>query len=83
MIIAKSILGRLGNQMFQYAYCKAIKETVGGSLAFSFDKHISSSCGFDAKGGAKSVGIATNKAVVWSFIGIVVIDYIFALLFYF
>ena len=45
--------------------------------------HISSSCGFDAKGGAKSVGLATNKAVVWSFIGIVVIDYIFALLFYF
>lgn len=38
MIIAKSILGRLGNQMFQYAYCKAIKEAVGGSLAFSFDK---------------------------------------------
>lgn len=38
MIIAKSLLGRLGNQMFQYAYCKAIKETVGGSLAFSFDK---------------------------------------------
>lgn len=38
MIIAKSILGRLGNQMFQYAYCRAIKEVVGGSLAFSFDK---------------------------------------------
>lgn len=38
MIIAKSILGRLGNQMFQYAYCKAIKEAVGGTLAFSFDK---------------------------------------------
>ena len=38
MIIAKSILGRLGNQMFQYAYCKAIKEMVGGTLAFSFDK---------------------------------------------
>lgn len=38
MIIAKSILGRLGNQMFQYAYCKAIKEAVGGSIAFSFDK---------------------------------------------
>ena len=38
MIIAKSILGRLGNQMFQYAYCKAIKEAVGGSLAFSYDK---------------------------------------------
>lgn len=38
MIIAKSILGRLGNQMFQYAYCKAIKEAVGGTIAFSFDK---------------------------------------------
>ena len=38
MTIAKFILGRLGNQMFQYAYCKAIKEAVGGSLAFSFDK---------------------------------------------
>ena len=37
IIIAKPICGRLGNQMFQYAYCKAIKETLGGSLAFSFD----------------------------------------------
>ena len=45
--------------------------------------HISSSCGFDAEGGAKSVGIATTKAVVWSFLGLVIIDYIFALLFYF
>lgn len=45
--------------------------------------HISSSCGYDADGGAKSVGIATTKSVVWSFIAIVVIDYIFALLFYF
>lgn len=45
--------------------------------------HISSSCGYDAEGGAKSVGVATTKAVVWSFIAIVVIDYIFALLFYF
>jgi phospholipid/cholesterol/gamma-HCH transport system permease protein len=44
---------------------------------------ISSSCGYDAAGGAKSVGIATTKAVVWSFIGIVIIDYIFALIFYF
>ncbi len=45
--------------------------------------HISSCCGYDAKGGAKSVGEATTKAVVWSFIGIVIIDYVFALLFYF
>ncbi|MBQ2645210.1 ABC transporter permease [bacterium] len=45
--------------------------------------HISSSCGYDAEGGAKSVGVATTKSVVWSFIAIVVIDYVFALLFYF
>lgn len=44
---------------------------------------VSASCGYDASGGAKGVGIATTKAVVWSFITIVIIDYIFALLFYF
>lgn len=44
---------------------------------------ISSSCGYDAKGGAKGVGIATTKAVVWSFVAIVVIDCIFAAAFYF
>lgn len=44
---------------------------------------VSSSCGYDASGGAKGVGIATTKAVVWSFVTIVIIDYIFALLFYF
>lgn len=44
---------------------------------------ISSSCGYDAKGGAKGVGIATTKAVVWSFVSIVIIDCIFAVAFYF
>lgn len=44
---------------------------------------ISASCGYDAQGGAKGVGIATTKAVVWSFVAIVIIDYLFALLFYF
>lgn len=44
---------------------------------------VSSSCGYDAKGGAKGVGIATTKAVVWSFVAIVVIDCIFAVSFYF
>lgn len=44
---------------------------------------ISSSCGYDAKGGAKGVGIATTKAVVWSFVAIVIIDCIFAVAFYF
>lgn len=44
---------------------------------------ISASCGYDAQGGAKGVGIATTKAVVWSFVAIVIIDMIFALIFYF
>lgn len=43
---------------------------------------ISSSCGYDATGGAKGVGIATTKAVVWSFVAIVIIDCIFAVAFY-
>ncbi|MBQ3640475.1 ABC transporter permease [bacterium] len=50
----------------------------GGAISL-----ISSSCGYDAKGGAKGVGIATTKAVVWSFVGIVIIDCIFAVAFYF
>ncbi len=44
---------------------------------------ISSSCGYEAKGGAKGVGIATTKAVVWSFVAIVIVDCIFAVAFYF
>lgn len=50
----------------------------GGAISL-----ISSSCGYDAKGGAKGVGIATTKAVVWSFVAIVIIDCIFAVSFYF
>ena len=50
----------------------------GGAISL-----ISSSCGYEAKGGAKGVGIATTKAVVWSFVAIVIIDCIFAVAFYF
>lgn len=50
----------------------------GGSISL-----ISCTCGFFASGGAKGVGIATTKAVVWSFIAIVVWDMIFAVLFFF
>jgi len=44
---------------------------------------ISCSCGYKASGGAKGVGLATTKAVVWAFIAIVILDYVFALVFYF
>lgn len=50
----------------------------GGTIAL-----LSCTCGFFAKGGAKGVGIATTKAVVWSFIAIVVWDMIFAMIFFF
>lgn len=39
---------------------------------------ISCSCGMEARDGAKGVGIATTKAVVWSFVAIVILDMIFA-----
>ena len=49
----------------------------GGTIAL-----ISCGCGCFTKGGAKEVGLATTKAVVWSFLGIAVWDFIFASLFY-
>ncbi len=50
----------------------------GGTIAL-----ISCTCGYYATGGAKGVGLATTKAVVWSFISIVVWDMVFAILFFF
>lgn len=44
---------------------------------------ISCTCGYYASGGAKGVGEATTKAVVWSFVAIVVWDMIFAMAFFF
>lgn len=50
----------------------------GGTIAL-----ISCSCGYYASGGAKGVGLATTKAVVWSFVAIVIWDLIFAVIFFF
>jgi phospholipid/cholesterol/gamma-HCH transport system permease protein len=44
---------------------------------------ISCSCGMLAKDGAKGVGIATTKAVVWSFVAIVIIDFILAAMYFY
>lgn len=49
----------------------------GGTIAL-----ISCSCGYNTVGGAKEVGLATTKAVVWSFLGIALWDFIFASIFY-
>ena len=50
----------------------------GGMIAL-----ISCSCGYYSTGGAKGVGLATTKAVVWSFVTIVILDMIFAVAFFF
>jgi phospholipid/cholesterol/gamma-HCH transport system permease protein len=42
---------------------------------------MSTSIGYKTEGGAKDVGIATTKAVVWSFTTVVVIDYVISLMF--
>lgn len=44
---------------------------------------VSCTCGYRAKGGAKGVGIATTKAVVWSFVAIAIWDLVFAAAFFF
>lgn len=49
----------------------------GGTIAL-----ISCSCGYATRGGAKEVGLATTKAVVWSFLAIAMWDFIFASIFY-
>lgn len=54
------------------------------SLSFGFTiSLISCACGMSAKDGAKGVGIATTKSVVWSFVAIVIIDFIFAAAFFY
>jgi len=43
---------------------------------------ISSSVGYATEGGAKEVGIATTTAVVWSFLSIVIFNYLISLIFF-
>lgn len=72
------------NSVWYGLYTRDIRIAFLKSAVFGFAiTLVSASCGYDATGGAKGVGIATTKAVVWSFVTIVIIDYIFALLFYF
>lgn len=58
--------------------CLAKAVVFGATIAI-----ISCTCGYRAKGGAKGVGIATTKAVVWSFVAITIWDLIFAVAFFF
>ncbi len=58
--------------------CLAKAIFFGGTISL-----ISCTCGYMAKGGAKGVGIATTKAVVWSFVAIAMWDLLFAIAFFF
>lgn len=65
-------------------YIKDIQVCIAKAIAFGATIAIvSCSCGYRAKGGAKGVGIATTKAVVWSFVSIVIWDLLFAMAFFF
>lgn len=68
----------LGIYMKDLFVCILKALTFGGTIAL-----ISCSCGYCAKGGAKGVGEATTKAVVWSFVAIVIWDMFFAIAFFF
>ena len=61
-----------------------IKVAIAKAFVYGFTiALISCTCGYIAKGGAKGVGIATTKAVVWSFVAIVILDLIFSIAFFF
>ena len=68
----------LGVYMKDLGVCLLKAIAFGGTIAL-----ISCTCGFYASGGAKGVGLATTKAVVWSFVSIVIWDMIFAIAFFF
>ncbi len=65
-------------------YIYDIKVAIAKAFTYGFViALISCTCGYIAKGGAKGVGIATTKAVVWSFVAIVILDLIFSIAFFF
>ena len=64
--------------MKDLSVCLLKSVAFGGTIAL-----ISCSCGYQASGGAKGVGLATNKAVVWSLVAIVIWDLIFSITFFF
>ncbi len=68
----------LGIYMKDLVVCLLKSVAFGATIAL-----ISCTCGYYASGGAKGVGEATTKAVVWSFVAIVIWDMIFAIAFFF
>lgn len=72
------------DSVYRGLYIKDMNVAMLKALTFGFTiALISCTCGYRAKGGAKGVGLATTKAVVWSFVGIVLLDLIFSIIFFF
>lgn len=65
-------------------YMKDMNVALLKAIVFGFTiALISCVCGYNANGGARGVGIATTKAVVWSFVAIVLWDLVFSIIFFF
>lgn len=65
-------------------YIKDMNVAILKAIVFGFTiALISCTCGYKASGGAKGVGQATTKAVVWSFVAIVIWDLLFSIVFFF
>ncbi len=92
-IIGGGVAAHLASELSYRAYfesvwtglfIKDINVAILKSIVFGFTiALISCVCGYNAKGGARGVGIATTKAVVWSFVGIVLWDLLFSIIFFF
>lgn len=65
-------------------YMKDMNVALLKAIVFGFTiALISCVCGYTAKGGARGVGVATTKSVVWSFVAIVLWDLLFSIVFFF
>lgn len=65
-------------------YMKDMNVALLKAIVFGFTiALISCVCGYTAKGGARGVGLATTKSVVWSFVAIVLWDLLFSIVFFF
>lgn len=65
-------------------FIKDINVALLKAVVFGFTiSLISCVCGYTAKGGARGVGLATTKSVVWSFVAIVLWDLLFSIVFFF
>lgn len=72
------------DSVYRGLYLKDMNVAMLKAVTFGFTiALVSCTCGYKASGGAKGVGQATTKAVVWSFVAIVLLDLVFSIMFFF